>query len=363
MNIRNSAVFRYPLLQGRTWLVWLLLAATVLLAAPSIGRVNADMISVSPDDPNIQYVGRWDTSVPGSYRGYWAGTSFTTGFTGTSAKLRLGSAEAPARSSLYASVDGGPYRLYANASGLVNLTPARLEPGEHTLTVVTRDIRDTIVFRGLLLDEGAKTVAVPRRERWIEFVGDSITVGYKNPDIALDSYAWLTGERLNADHTQIAYTGICLTDGVSCNGLPPRGMSEQYFKLQPLDYANSPDWNFEGRQPDAVVVNIGTNDARAKLSGTAFTETYVRFLERLRDVHPESELFVIVPLNGYMNGETRQAAEVRIAAGDTRLHVIGTDGWLSEAAGDYSDGLHPSEAGNEKMAVRLAEAIRGVTGW
>ncbi len=363
MNIRNSDESSRPsIFRGRTWLVWLLLAATVLLAAPSIGRVNADMISAAPDDPNIHYVGRWDTSVPGSYRGYWAGTSFTTGFTGTSAKLRLGHAEPPAHSNLYVSVDGGPFKLYRNASGWVNVTPERLLPGEHTLTVVARDIRDTIVFRGLLLDEGAETLAAPKKDRWIEFIGDSITVGYKNPDVALDSYAWLTGEKLGADHTQNAYTGICLTDGVSCNGLPPRGMSEQYFKLQPLHEEDSPDWNFEGRQPDAVVINIGTNDGRARIDGETFTRTYVRFLERLREVHPDAELVVVRPLNGYMNVETQKAAELRLAAGDKKLHVIDTNGWLSETDGDYSDGLHPSVKGNEKMADRLSEALIDILG-
>ncbi|OWA33146.1 hypothetical protein B9G55_23620 [Saccharibacillus sp. O16] len=357
MNIRYSPKLpRHLALHNRTWLVWLLLAATVLLASPSIGRVNADVFSVEPDDPNIHYVGRWDTSVPGIYRGYWAGTSLTMGFTGTSAKLRLGDVAAPSRSNIYVSIDGGPFKLYPSALGLVNLTPQRLLPGEHTLTVVTRDIRDTIVFRGLLLDEGAETVAVPERDRWIEFVGDSITVGYKNPDVALDSYAWLTGEKLGVDHTQIAYTGICLTDGVSCNGLPPRGMSEQYFKLQPLDYADSPEWNFQGRQPDAVVVNIGTNDGRAQIDRNVFTQTYVRFLERLRQAHPDAELFVLRPLHGYMNKETQQAVELRQADGDTKLYVIDTAGWLSE--GDYSDGLHPSVEGNRKMADRLSEALQ-----
>lgn len=363
MNIRNSFDERTSLPRARVLLVFLLLTATIFLAAPSIHHVNADMAAVGPDDPNIRYVGRWDTSVPDTYRGYWAGTYLTTAFTGGSVRLRLGTAVSPAGSDLYASVDGGPFHLYKNASGIVNLTPERLTPGEHTLTVVTRNIRDVAVFKGLLLDEGAQTIPPPERQRLIEFVGDSITVGYKTPNVSIESFAWLTGEQLSADHTQIAYTGICLVDDVSCNGLPPTGMSEQYFKLQPLDYTDSPIWAMDGKAPDAVVINLGTNDARAEIDGETFRDAYVHFLERLRQVYPDAELVVLQPLNGYMHAESREAAEIRQSTGETKLHVIATDGWLSELDGDYTDTLHPSAQGNVKMAGRLTEELRETLGW
>ncbi|MDO3413348.1 GDSL-type esterase/lipase family protein [Saccharibacillus sp. CPCC 101409] len=364
MNIRKSFTkLVTPAVSARKFFVFLLIVTTVLLAAPSIGQVSADMTAVAPEDPNIQYVGRWDQSAPDTYRGYWAGTSFTAGFTGTSVRLKLGSAPAPAGSDLYASIDGGPYRLYKNASGIVNLTRRPLEEGTHTVSVVTRNILDVISFQGLLLDEGAQTAEAPKRQRWIEFVGDSITVGYKTPGVSMDSYAWLTAERLNADHTQIAYTGICLTNGVSCNGHPPLGMSGQYFKLQPIDYANSPDWDFAGRQPDAVVVNLGTNDERAGVEPETFRREYAEFLRRLRDVHPGSELVVIRPLNGYMADAAALAVQDRAGEGETRLHLVETAGWLSADAGDFNDALHPSVQGNAKMADRLAPALQDVLGW
>ncbi|MCQ4088668.1 SGNH/GDSL hydrolase family protein [Saccharibacillus sp. JS10] len=363
MNKHEPLLPQRSFQKGRLFAFIALLIATVWFASPSIHHVNANMSAVGPDDPHIHYVGRWDDSVPDTYRGYWAGTSFTTAFTGGSVRLRLGTPYGPAGSDLYTSIDGEPFQLYKNAYGTVNLTPEPLSSGNHTLTVVTRNIRDVIVFKGLLLDEGAQTIAPPKRDRLIEFIGDSITVGYKTPNVSIESYAWLTGEQLNADHTQIAYTGICLVDGISCNGLPPSGMSEQYFKLETLDYAQSPAWDTAKSVPDVVVINIGTNDARANIDSHTFQATYVEFLEKLRQIYPRTQLVVLLPLNGYMNKESREAATIRQKAGDQKLHIIATNGWLSEAAGDYTDQLHPSAQGNIKMAERLTQELKTTLGW
>ncbi len=359
-----SAPFRRFRRSGRFWLVLVWITAMVLLAAPSHGLMDVGRVSVGPNDPNIRYTGRWDASETDTYRGYWSGTSLTTAFTGTSVRLKLGYTAPPAGSDLFVSIDRGPYNLYKNASGTVNLTSSPLAEGEHTLTLVTRNIRDVAVFKGLLLDKDAYTVAPPERGRLIEFIGDSITVGYKTPNVSIESYAWLTGERLNADHTQIAYTGMCLTDGVSCNGLPPSGMSEQYFRLQPLDYADSPPWKVDAaRQPDAVVINLGTNDERAQVAGSTFQSAYAGFLKRLRSIYPQTELIVIRPLNGYMDKETQEAALLRQKAGDQRVHLISTESWLAPDTGDYTDALHPSVQGNVKMADKLVPELQRILGW
>jgi lysophospholipase L1-like esterase len=44
----------------------------------------------------------------------------------------------------------------------------------------------------------------------------------------------------------------------------------------------------------------------------------------------------------------------RNAAGDSKVHYINTNGWLTAA--DYTDGLHPSVSGHIK-AARLLQPI------
>ncbi|MFF6804888.1 hypothetical protein [Streptomyces sp. NPDC012616] len=68
-------------------------------AAPGDGSVS---------DPNIVYVGRWDTSAGTAAVPSWTGAYLQTAFTGTTVKVK-----ARAAVNLYASIDGGPDVFHA----------------------------------------------------------------------------------------------------------------------------------------------------------------------------------------------------------------------------------------------------------
>ncbi|MEV4117005.1 hypothetical protein, partial [Nonomuraea sp. NPDC049695] len=142
----------------------------------------------SPTDANISFTGRWDTSVPTAYVPYWAGTYLTTGFTGRTVRLSQRNTI-----DLYYSIDGGAWVYIQNVRGTVNLTPAPLAAGNHTLRVSYRVVAGSYhgdaVFQGLLLDPGATTYAAAVPQKLIEFVGDSITVGTTTSKNALTAYA------------------------------------------------------------------------------------------------------------------------------------------------------------------------------
>lgn len=326
-------------------------ASNEVSATPQVAPI---MDFVAPEDANIHYMGRWDRSDSATYKSYWPGASLRVSFTGTNVQIKLG-----ASANLYAKLDDAPYVLYKNATGTIHLTPTPLPARTHTLTVVSKDILDVLSFQGLLLDSGATTVQAAPRDHLIEFIGDSITVGYTTPEVSIGSYAWLAGEQLGADHTQIAYTGICLETGVACYAPNSLGMSEQYFKLQPGDYPDSPDWNFSTYQPDAIVINLGTNDAKFNVSDNNFQSTYTAFLQQIRTKYPSAQLFVLRTFGDFKAVPTLAAVNSRIAAGDAQLHYLDTTGWVDTyPSSDFNDSLHPSSAGHVKIANRLAQVIR-----
>ncbi|MFC8142095.1 GDSL-type esterase/lipase family protein [Streptomyces paradoxus] len=307
-------------------------------AAPGDGSVS---------DPNIAYVGRWDTSSGSAAVPHWTGAYLQTGFTGTTVKVRARDAV-----NFYASVDGGPDVFHAGVRGTVNLTPRPLSPGAHTLRLTYRS-GDT-VFQGLVLDPGARTVAAGAPAGLVEFVGDSITAGALTDRLALDSYAWKTGERLGMRHTQIARSGYCLVAQSGCAGL-----SGQFFRTASTGGAN---WDFSRYRADAVVINLGTNDIGHGVSGAAFQSAYTTFLRDVRAKYPAAHLFAVQTLKKRYSAETRAAVGARNSAGDARVHYVDTTGWLTDGA-DYEDGNgHPNEAGHTRFAERLAPVVRARLG-
>lgn len=286
------------------------------------------------------------------YKSYWAGAYFKTSFSGTTVKIKLA---APVN--LYVSIDNGADVYYSAITGTVNLTPVSLSAGIHTLRVAAPSELDVIQFQGLVLDAGASTVAASTGSGIIEFVGDSITAGYHDSKLALSDYAWLAAEQIGAEHTQIAYSGICLVDNIPCFSPNSIGISRQFFKTQTVDYPNSPDWDFSRYQPSTVVINIGQNDQAFNVPDATFQSVYTSFLQNVRAKYPNARIYVLRPFSGAKAAPAQAAVNARIGAGDTNIAYIDTTGWLSP--GDYIDGVHPSDSGQLKAANDLVPILEG----
>ncbi|ATE55843.1 SGNH/GDSL hydrolase family protein [Actinosynnema pretiosum] len=315
------------------------------LATPVAAAATGDG---SPTDSNVRYFGRWNTADSTAHVSEWAGAYVLVGFTGTTVKLKQRNAI-----DLYASIDGGADVLHANVSGTVNLTPTPLKAGNHVLRVSYRPIagsyKGDAVFRGVALDPGARTYAPTTPARTVEFIGDSITVGQLSSKQALTGYAWLTGERLGAAHTQIAVGGACLypaADGCI-------GMSDRWLRTGLA--ATAPLWDFTRYRADAVVVNLGTNDVGHGVTGAQFQAGYTTLLRRVREKYPNAVVFALRVFRGRYVAETQAAVA---AVGDPRIRFVDTTGWIVEST-DTVDNVHPNDAGHRKVADRLTPLISG----
>jgi lysophospholipase L1-like esterase len=328
----------------------LLLGLAGWLLAPAAQAAAGDG---SPSDPNIAFYGRWDFADRAAPVPHFAGAYLVTGFTGTRVALKQ-------RSSidLYYSIDGGADVYLQNVSGTVNLTPAALRAGNHTLRVSYRVVAGSYhgdaVFRGLTLDSGATTIAAPRPAKLIEFIGDSITVGTTSSKNALTAYGWLTGERLGAAHTQIAEGGACLVSAADgCTG-----MADRFLRNNTA--AGSPLWDFTRYQADAVVINLGTNDVGHGVSSTTFQSVYTQLLRDIRGRYPRAAILALQTFTKRYAAQTQAAVQAVTAAGDRNTYFVPTDGWLP--ADGLSDSVHPNDVGHAAIATRLAPIITEKTG-
>ncbi len=176
---------------------------------------------------------------------------------------------------------------------------------------------------------------------------------------ALNDYAWLTGDALNADHTQVAYSGICLQNASSPScGENNIGMSVQFFKLQTIHYPNSPAWDFSRYQPNQVVINLGTNDWNTPNS--TFQSLYITFLQNVRAKYPNAEIFVLRTFGGYKAALTSGRRKRRKSAPGIQRFAMWIQPAGSQLATLDSDNLHPTMNGHIKIANRL-QSILGTT--
>jgi lysophospholipase L1-like esterase len=311
---------------------------------------GASAQNAGPSDPNIQYFGRWDKSNAASYHSYWGGAYLKVRFTGTNLKINLGQT-----TTLLVNIDDTADRMLTDVSGTVNLTPMPLPASTHTVRIAAQFDEKEIVFNGLILDSSATTVAPEfPGNKIIEFIGDSITTGADNPYGDGDAFAWLASDVLGAEHTQISDPGITLL-----------GMEGAYLRLKTPNYTdNNPNWNFS-YVPDAIVINLGSNDHYSNQSPSVFQAHYIDFLAALRRRYPQTEIFVLRLFNGWFANETLNAVNARIASGDTRVRYVDTTGWLSGYGDpntvDYvrkpGGSVHPSRLGHVKVAKRLAPIL------
>lgn len=339
----------------------LMLIAAILLAgfqfqaeaqtsSPSVPSTPAGApVEVSPADPNIRYIGRWDRSNPDLAQGNWNAHYFRTKFTGTSVAIRVATS-----TGLAVSIDGEPTRIViATADKPIQLNLRPLADRAHTLQVGSDGQNARVGFRGLLLDNGAKTLP-PLERPIIEFIGDSITTGADN------SYAWLAAEMLGRDHTQIAFSGVALTDGFGCTS--KTGMEVQYFRLHNYNHEKVPEeftvpWDFAAYRPEMVVILLGQNDSCGRAPSDAFVAAYKRLVTGIREKFPKAPIVMLRTLGGPYEKEIHQAwAELHET--DHNVHHVDTTGWLTRE--DFADGVHPHANGLIKLGRLLANQLEPI---
>jgi hypothetical protein len=178
-----------------------------------------------------------------------------------------------------------------------------------------------------------------------------------------DSYEAIAARDLGADLITTAWSGKGMYE--NCGGDMTETMPELYAYTLPVEMA--PDWNFNSWIPDAVIINLGTNDFCNGDPGPGFESAYVAFVQTVRSYYPNA---YILCTNGPMLAEPSfSQAEAYIqsvistlaANGDMRV------GYLSFGIQDGSLGYacngHPSAATHMEMAATLETTLNADLNW
>jgi lysophospholipase L1-like esterase len=301
----------------------------------------------------------------------WPGLYFEARFSGRSVYFKTG----PGDVILNALVDGQLVgTLSKPTSGLYLID--ELAPGAHTVRIeaLTEAQAGPNEFRGFALMKPAKALPTIPRERQIEFIGDSHTVGYGNTSKTRNctqDEVWATTDNTQSFGAKVArhYGADYQINAISgrgivrnYNGSPGDPMPVAYpFAL--LDHSalyEANTWH-----PQIIVIALGTNDFSTPLNAgekwatrdalhADYETTYVKFIEGLRVRNPRA--FIIVWATDMAEHEIQQEASKVVALlqanGEGRIAFIPVDS-LEMTGCNW----HPSLADHDAIAAKLTRYI------
>lgn len=337
----------------------------------------------APSHPHIRYEGRVDTS-GGQAAMAWTGTGFTIRFEGPAVCLKLRNASRDGWSNyLNILIDGDdPMVLRARNEDSIYAVASHLGEGPHTLTLFKRTEAEVgvLTLLGIGLAPGKRLLdPPPAPARRLEFIGNSITCGYGNEGRSAGcpfrpeqengwlSYAALTARALEAQFQAVCYSGRGVVQNYSRSRTGT--MPQLYERILPD--AEESRWDPARYIPDAVVINLGTNDfAHENPDSTEFADAYAILLRTLRMRYPEARIVCLTgpmltdesprrPLSTLKSWLDAVAA-LRHAEGDPLVLRFDLSPQTPERMG--CDG-HPNVDQHERNAQELTAFLRQHLGW
>jgi lysophospholipase L1-like esterase len=334
-------------------------------------------VEVSPKDANLRLVGRFDLRDAAGPRCAWAGSSILLKFQGTALNVSLKSSGAD---QFQVVIDGAPASTLATSKDVTLYRVASgLPDKEHSVELFkrTEPIVGQVQLLGLQLEKGRKLLPLPaRKDRRIEFVGDSITCGYGNESAnekehfaaATENnylaYGAMAARDLGAEYAAVAWSGKWLFGN---NAIPLL-----YDLALPNDAQSK--WDFSTWVPQVVVVNLGTNDFGPKNPTEAeWQDAYRAFIQTVRKNAPQCHVFCAVGSmmsDGYPPGRkalstirqyTSGLVDALRKAGDKKVHYVEFD--PQDAKNGLGGDWHPSVKTHRLMADKLVPAVKKELGW
>jgi len=332
-------------------------------------------VEIKPDNPGLYYMGRFDMANSAGPTCAWSASAIAIRFHGTAINVLL----ALGANRFEVIIDGVPTKILIGSTEriLYNLASG-LSDGDHTAMVLknTEAAIGSASFGGFQLNQGGKILSYPVPKYRFEIIGDSISCGYGNeePDPhqhfkpetenAYLSYGAVTARAFDADYTCIAWSGKKLW--------PDNTILSLYDQILPPQA--EPAWKFDAPKPQAVLINLCTNDfGRGDPEEEGWVKAYHSFIDQVRKNYPDATIYLA--LGSMMNdwtlirhplsdarGYIQRVVKECNAAGDTKIHFLEFSPQDPVADGMGADG-HPSAKTDQIMADKLMGVLQKDLGW
>ncbi len=260
--------------------------------------------------------------------------------------------------------------------------PEKLSRGKHGLQIVKRTEANMGManFFGVVTTKGKKLDCPAEvNTRKLLFIGNSITCGYGTEgkdktehfkpatENCEKSYATILARAFNAQYHLISHSGLGMvrnygdTNKVSSWPMPTR---LNYL----FDNDSTKQFDINSFRPDAVVINLGTNDFSTKPfpDEPDFVNAGIKLIGKIRSSFPGVKIFCISGpmINGLCYSDTKKMVESVCDEMNTKdVFFIGVPVDLLNSDNDLGSDWHPSYRGQTKTANKILPVMANVLNW
>ncbi|MBQ3202978.1 MAG: carbohydrate binding domain-containing protein [Clostridia bacterium] len=233
-----------------------------------------------------------------------------------------------------------------------------LPAGKHTFAIYRQSEHQTGEIGVCALSYDGEMLKKPAdKGLYIEFIGDSISCGFGNLgnnsqgdgaalwSDATQAYPFLTAQALDADWSNVAWSGLGCKYGYSSTTM------QDVYPAQRYNYDQSTAYDFSN-EPDVIVLALGTNDNSCQSNATLKREGLVEMLALVREKNPNAPIVWIY--NMMTSGVNSMVEEIVAEFGGAEAGYYACKLTMNTSGGGY----HPNLVGQQKFADELVAFIQ-----
>jgi len=135
-----------------------------------------------------------------------------------------------------------------------------------------------------------------------------------------------------------------------------------------FDEKDQPLWDFKQWKPEAVVINLGTNDFSTQPfpDKDVFITAYKNLINEVRKQYGEVPVFCVVgpmtdePCYSYVK---EMVENFRSSGQHKNTYFVGIPTYLMNPEKDLGSDTHPNYSGAKKMAAHVLPVVSSILGW
>jgi lysophospholipase L1-like esterase len=355
----------------------ILAALLIVVSAEAAPKKKILRIETPASDSRIEYTGR--TLTEGTNVSYdWSGVYFRVRFNGPYLAMKCSDTK-NCWFNLWIDREMSPEadrKFLVGAKDTLVVLAEGLGNGKHEVILQKRTEGEQGRFTiHSFISEGDILQADGRKDRHIEFIGDSYTCGYgtesgdkSDPFLAETencnlTYAAITARFFNADFNLVSHSGQGIVRNYDNFG-PGYNMPDRYSQTFDSDKDVLWDHSKADFRPDLVVIYLCTNDfsTGCQPQMERFAQRYVELLRKVKDNYGDEIPVLCMASNcsPYAYDYIRHACQTSGMKNLTYMAV-------SKGVHNYEDELgaswHPNYKGHQKVASCVIPYISTITGW